>query len=95
MSDPTRAHPLMSREGAVALLERIANGVPDSELAPLVRGLATHDDEQALAIMRGSGNEMSVSLQLVSLLAERDLITLDEGLVATRARRQKEKVDAA
>lgn len=86
MSDTANAQSLLSRASAVALLRRIESGVPDSELAPVVRELMTHDDEQAFAIMRGSGNEMSVSLQLLTLLEARKLISEEEVFEAEDAR---------
>ena len=68
------------REEALILLQAIAEGVDERELAPFVSALTSPENEQALAIMRGSGNEMSVRVALGAMLAEAGLITEAEAL---------------
>ena len=83
------------REDAVTLLEAIAAGVDERELAPFVAAMMTADDEQAVAIMRGSGNAMSVRVQLGAMLAEAGLVTQDEVFGALDARRGIGRGEAA
>ncbi|MDP4025764.1 hypothetical protein Q8W71_24335 [Methylobacterium sp. NEAU 140] len=75
------------REEAVILLEAIASGVDERELAPFVAAMTTYEAEQAAAIMRGSGNEMALRVQLGALLAEAELVSNDEVFAALDARR--------
>ncbi|MET0529912.1 MAG: hypothetical protein ABW003_16530 [Microvirga sp.] len=86
MSDPIATSSISTRADALALLERVKAGMPESEIGPYVRDLMTHDFEQTFAVMRGSGNEMSLSLQLLTLLANKELITEDEVYAAEDAR---------
>ncbi|WP_066922491.1 hypothetical protein [Methylobacterium sp. CCH5-D2] len=83
------------REEALTLLEAIASGVDERELAPFVAALTTVEDEQALAIMRGSGNEMSVRVQLGAMLADAELVTNAEVFAALDARRTLGRGEAA
>ena len=52
-------------------------------------------DEQAAAIMRGSGNEMSLRVHLGALLSEAGLVTEDEVFQALDARRARARGAAA
>ncbi len=83
------------REEALTLLEAIASGVDERELAPFVTSMMTYEAEQAAAIMRGSDNEVSVRVQLGALLAEAELVTNDEVFAALDARRAFGRGDAA
>lgn len=80
---------VIQREDAVTLLQAIAAGVDERELSPFVTALTTAEDEQAVAIMRGSGNEMPLRVQLGALLAEAGLVTGDEAFQALDARRTR------
>ena len=75
------------RAQALALLAAIGAGVEEAELARFVRAMVDHDHAQVFAIMRGSGNEMSLRLQLGTLLAEAGLVDNDEVFAAMNARR--------
>ena len=75
------------REEAVTLLQAIAEGVDERELAPFVSALTTAEDEQAVAIMRGSGNEVSLRVHLGVMLTDAGLVTQDEVFAALDARR--------
>ncbi|TFZ55365.1 hypothetical protein E4V01_22600 [Methylorubrum sp. Q1] len=77
------------REEAVTLLDAIAAGIDERELAPFVSALTTAEDEQAVAIMRGSGNETSLRVQLGALLTEAGLVSEDEVFQAFDARRAR------
>lgn len=79
---------IATREEALGLLEAIGSGRPDRELVPIVKAMTTHDDEQTFAIMRGSGNEMSLPAQLASLLEATGLVTMDEAFDALKIRRE-------
>ena len=83
------------REEALILLQAIAEGVDERELAPFVSALTSPENEQALAIMRGSGNEMSVRVALGAMLAEAGLITEAEYFAAFDARRAQTQGEAA
>ncbi|MGN7126807.1 hypothetical protein [Methylorubrum thiocyanatum] len=83
------------RADALVLLEAIREGVPDTEFAPFVRAMTSHDDEQTFAIMRGSGNEMSLPTQLASLLEGAGLITMEEAIEAAVAGRRAREGAAA
>ncbi|WP_430912229.1 hypothetical protein [Methylobacterium sp. sgz302541] len=83
------------REEALTLLEAIAAGVEESEFAPFVGAMTTVEAEQALAIMRGSGNEMGLRTQLGALLAETGLVSQDEVFAALDARRALGRGEAA
>lgn len=83
------------REEAVTLLEAIASGVDEAELAPYLMALMTYEAEQVAAIMRGSGNEMSVRVQLGALLTEAGLVTQEEVFAALDARRALGRGEAA
>ena len=76
------------REDALTLLEAVASGVDQRAFAPFVRAL-TPEVEQAVAIMRGSGNEMSSPVHLGALLAAAGLVTNDEVFQALDARRAR------
>ncbi|MEE8630412.1 MULTISPECIES: hypothetical protein [Methylobacterium] len=77
------------REDALTLLEAVASGVDQRAFAPFVRALTTPEVEQAVAIMRGSGNEMSPPVHLGALLAAAGLVTNDEVFQALDARRAR------
>lgn len=83
------------REEAVTLLEAIASGVDEAELAPFVVAMMTAEDEQALAIMRGSGNEVPVRVTLGAMLTDAGLVTQDEVFAALDARRALGRGEAA
>ncbi len=83
------------REEAVTLLEAIATCVDEAELAPFLTALMTYEAEQAAAILRGSGTEMSVRVQLGALLAEAGLVTQDEVFAALEARHALGRGEAA
>lgn len=78
--------PVTPRDEALDILRLVAADAPVATLAPYLRSLMTHDHEQAFAIMRGSGNAMSASLQLLTLLEDRGLITMEEVFAAEEAR---------
>ena len=82
------------REEALILLQAIGEGVDERELAPFVSALTSPENEQALAIMRGSGNEMSVRVALGAMLAEAGLITEAEAFAALTPGRQRSYVIA-
>ena len=79
------------REDALTLLEAVASGVDEREFAPFVTALTSPEDEQAVAIMRGSGNEMSMRVQLGALLSGAGLVTNEEVFQALDARRARAK----
>jgi hypothetical protein len=79
------------REDALILLEALAAGVDEREFAPFVSALTSPEDEQAVAIMRGSGNEMSMRVHLGALLAGAGLVSNDEVFQALDARRARAK----
>ncbi|MEN3238779.1 hypothetical protein PUR29_35665 [Methylobacterium ajmalii] len=83
------------REEAVTLLEAIASGVDEAELAPFLMAMMTYEDEQAAAIMRGSGNEVSVRVHLGAMLTDAGLVTQDEVFAALDARRALGRGEAA
>lgn len=84
--------PLVTRrEDALTLLDAVASGVDEGEFAPFVRALTTPEDEQAVAIMRGSANEMSPPVHLGALLAAAGLVTNGEVFQALDARRARAK----
>ncbi len=82
---------IKERSDAEALLTAIAAGLPESELAPFVTAMTTPAEEHGFAVMRGSGNEMSLPLQLISLLAGTGLISQDDAVAAIQARHQAER----
>jgi hypothetical protein len=79
------------RQDALTLLEALATGVDEREFAPFVTALMSPEDEQAAAIMLGSGNGMSLRVQLGALLAGAGLVTNDEVFQALDARRARAK----
>lgn len=95
MNHDTLPSAITRREEAAALLQAIATGADEATLAPFVAAMMTSEDEQALAIMRGSGNEMSVRVQLCAMLAEAGLVTEAEVFKALDARRALGRGEAA
>ncbi|WP_133123865.1 hypothetical protein [Phyllobacterium zundukense] len=51
---------LTTKEEAVELYEKHFRTLDESVFAPMVRGMMTHEFEGIFAIMRGSGNEVSI-----------------------------------
>lgn len=88
MAQDTATAVIATREEALGVLEAIGAGRPESELIPFVRAMTSHDDEQTFAVMRGSGNEMSVPTQLASLLEATGLVSMDEAFAALKTRRE-------
>lgn len=95
MNHDTLPSAITRREEAVALLQAIATGADEATLAPVVAAMMTAEDEQALAIMRGSGNEMSVRVTLGAMLTEAGLVTEAEVFEALDARRALGRGEAA
>jgi hypothetical protein len=83
------------REDALTLLRALASGVDEREFVPFITALTTTEDEQAAAIMLGSGNGMSLRVQLGALLTGAGLVTNDEVFEALDARRTRVKGAAA
>jgi hypothetical protein len=69
---------IKTKDEAQALLERYFVHGDDSVFAPMIRGMMTAGDEDTLAIMRGSGNELSIFEVALYLLQQNKLLTQQE-----------------
>ena len=86
---------ITTKEEAVELFEKYFRTLDDSVFAPMIRGMTTPDDEGVFAIMRGSGNEMSLPGMASVLLCEAGFFTDEEALLLVDMEQAARKARAA
>ena len=79
MDDPVPAV-VMTKEEALALMDRTFETCDQSLLAPMVRAMTDAEDVAVFGIMRESENEMDVFGKAMDLLRERGITTLRNSL---------------
>lgn len=72
---------ITSKEEAVELYEKYFRTLDESVFAPMIRGMMTHEFEGVFAIMRGSGNEVSIPGMAKVLLCEAGFFTDEEAML--------------
>lgn len=66
------------RAEAYALMRRYLEDLDDAVIAPVVRGMSDDDDEAVMAVMTGSGNEMSLFNKALYLMRAHGVLTKGE-----------------
>ena len=75
---------ITSKDGAWARIEGSLKDCDDAVFAPTVCGMTDTDDAGVFAIMRGSGNEISLFTQALYVLDKHRFITCNEGVSIMR-----------